>query len=84
MRLFSADSIAPFGDNHPMIVFALLALIGFTISGVVHLASWANLPLGIDQTWPLHVGAFVTVIPAMLGQKKEHGDKDSAGGKLPH
>jgi hypothetical protein len=53
-----------------MIVFALLAIVGFTASVVVHLASWGTHPLGIGQTWPLHIGIFVTFAPAVMGQKQ--------------
>jgi hypothetical protein len=52
-----------------MIVFMLLALVGFVASAVVHAESWGPHPLSINQTWPLHVGIFVTFIPAVLGAK---------------
>lgn len=56
-----------------MIFFMLLALIGFVASVVVHAASWGQQPLGINQTWPLHVGIFVVFIPMVLGQKRQPG-----------
>jgi hypothetical protein len=61
-----------------MIVFMILAAVGFVASAIVHAESWGPRPLGIEQTWPLHVGIFIVFIPAVLGQKQPSGNSAAA------
>jgi hypothetical protein len=69
-----------------MIVFLLLAIVGFVASVLVHLASYGHEPLGIEQTWPLHVGIFVVFIPAVVGAqgRRRGGGHDCAGAEYEH
>jgi hypothetical protein len=68
-----------------MIVFMTLSLIGFAASLCVHLSSWGHQPLGIEQTWPLHVGIFVVFIPMALGQKSDaRGPAERRKSQYPH
>ena len=48
-------------------MFSLLALAGFFVSLIAHLAGYAGVerPFGINP-WPLHVGIFVVWLPAVL------------------
>jgi hypothetical protein len=51
--------------------FLLLALVGFVTSAVVHASTFFPVPpLGIEQTWPLHLGIFVVFVPGFLTQRR--------------
>lgn len=51
--------------------FSLIALFGFIVSLIAHLAGYAGIghPLGLDP-WPLHVGIFIVWLPAVLAAQK--------------
>jgi hypothetical protein len=54
-----------------MIFFLVLALFGFVASAVVHASTFLPAPpLGMDQTWPLHLGIFVVSVPGFLTQRR--------------
>ena len=55
--------------------FAGLALFGFVLSLVAHLAGYAGIerPFGFDP-WPLHIGIFVVWFPAVLVAQRNSRD----------
>jgi len=53
-----------------MILFLLLALLGFIASVVVHASTFAAVPpLGMREAWPLHIGIFIVFLPMVLSQQ---------------
>ena len=66
-----------------MIVFMVLSVLGFIASATVHLASWGHEPLGMEQTWPLHVGIFVVLLPALMAAKRGGGQDPQFGHAPP-
>src|SRR4051812_926091 len=51
--------------------FLALALVGFVASAVVHASTFLPVPpLAIEQTWPLHLGIFVVLVPGFLTQRR--------------
>jgi len=78
-----------------MIFFLVLALVGFVASAVVHASTFLHAPpLGMNQTWPLHLGIFVVFIPAFLTERRRDRTaaatdgkdvpKPARGGDYPH
>ena len=64
-----------------MVVLFLLAVLGFAASLAVHLATFLDPPpLGMEQTWPLHIGIFLVFIPAVLVQPRSPGPTADAEG----
>jgi hypothetical protein len=58
-----------------MIAFFILAIIGFLASVLVHASTFLDRPpLGMNQTWPLHVGIFLVFIPSVLAQRRTGGN----------
>jgi hypothetical protein len=54
-----------------MILFLLLALLGFVASVVVHASTFAAMPpLGMHEAWPLHIGIFIVFLPMVLSQQR--------------
>ncbi len=64
-----------------MVVLFLLAVLGFAASLAVHLSTFLDPPpLGMEQTWPLHIGIFLVFIPAVLVQPRSPGPTADAKG----
>src|SRR3954470_9381882 len=63
-----------------MIVFLILALLGLIASVVVHVSTFAAMPpLGMHQTWPLHIGIFIVFLPMILSQQRKQRSGSPAG-----
>jgi hypothetical protein len=59
-----------------MILFLILAILGFCASAVVHVSTFLNrLPAGVSRAWPLHVGLLLVFIPALLSQRQDRRDR---------
>ena len=65
-----------------MIFFLVLALVGFVASAVVHASTFLHAPpLGMNQTWPLHLGIFIVFIPAFLTERRRDRTAAATDGK---
>jgi hypothetical protein len=67
-----------------MILFMVLALLGFVASLVVQISTFAASPgLGMGRTWFLflHVGVFVVFIPMALSQRNDRAGGGAKGGR---
>jgi len=54
-----------------MIVFFVLAILGFCASLLVHGSTFLDSgSIGMSRAWPLHLGIFAVVIPAVLSRPK--------------
>jgi hypothetical protein len=67
-----------------MILFLVLALLGFVASVVVHVSTFAAAPgLGMSRTWFLflHLGVFVVFIPMALSLRNDSEAGGAKGGR---
>jgi hypothetical protein len=63
-----------------MIVFLLLALLGFIASVAVQVSTFVGgHAVGMSQSWPLHVGIFIVFLPMALGQHRYRAEADGKG-----
>lgn len=59
--------------------FALLALTGFLLSAIVHVAALAGVDVSehVPFVWALHAGVFIVFIPFVFSSRKTFGKKPS-------